>query len=57
MFFENLNAKDFGLVIVEETVGLIEAQLSSAFEKTMFFRNETVFAEVNAKSAFLGDSL
>ena len=57
MFSENLYVKQFGLIIVEEAVRFIEAQLSSTFEKAMFLANEGIFAESNAKSAFLSESL
>ena len=57
MLFENLNGKDFRMVIVEEAVRLIEAELGSALEISIFLPNEGILAEVNAKFAFFGDSL
>ena len=57
MVFENFDVEDFGLVVVEEAVGLVEAELGSAFEVAMFLSDECVLTKSDAKFAFFGDDL
>ena len=53
MLFKYLYIKHFRLVIVKETIWLIERKLGSTFKVTKFLSNKYIFSKRNSESSFL----